>query len=187
MAEHSTIEWTDATAIVDRGGRRVRMYRRKDLSRPGQQERRAQAALGLRWCRDCRSWLPQAEVTKNGLCRPHEAASTRKRYAESPTFRSKRKAHSTRHRRGVEPVPDAAVEALTEWFEGRCAYCPAPAVAWDHFNPVAKGGRTVPGNMLPVCTPCNSSKKDGDPIAWLNRAPDVSPFAIELLSHAGLI
>ena len=187
MAETSTIEWTDATLMVDRDGRRVRAYQRQDASRPGQQERRAKAALGLRWCRACADWRAQEQVTKNGLCRPHEAEVNRRRYATVPAVREARRAHATRRRRGVERVPSDAAEMLREWFNGRCAYCPQPASTFDHFEPVARGGLTIPGNMLPACVPCNSRKRDGDPSAWLDRAPDVSPFAIDLLSHAGFL
>lgn len=39
----------------------------------------------------------------------------------------------------------------------------------DHFIPVARGGQTEPGNMVPACTVCNTEKSDGDPMLWLAR------------------
>lgn len=69
MADNSHIEWTDATSIIDRGGRRVRLYHRSATHRPGQQLRRLMFAEGKKWCRDCRQWLPCDQVGKNGLCR----------------------------------------------------------------------------------------------------------------------
>lgn len=58
-------------------------------------------------------------------------------------------------------------EYLTEQFEGRCAYCPDEATTWDHVIPVAQGGDTTPGNTVPACLSCNSSKKDAEVWSWL--------------------
>lgn len=87
-----------ATAIVDRGGVRTRYYHRKDSLKPGQQERRRQAAAGFRWCCDCRAWLPTQQVAQ-GRCRPHLNAAERMRYAADPNFRSKRKRNAKLQKR----------------------------------------------------------------------------------------
>jgi 5-methylcytosine-specific restriction endonuclease McrA len=84
-------------------------------------------------------------------------------------------------------MPMIAREALSELFDGECAYCDAPATSWDHFIPVTMGGRTTPGNMLPACTPCNSKKKNRDPQKWLDIAPNVKVFTIEYLTMMGTI
>lgn len=166
MGASSKIEWTDATWIVDRGGRRVRTYRKQDASRPGQQERRTHAALGERWCRECRGWLPSDEVTRVGLCRPHAAAEYRRNYAANPDPIRQR---VSARKRSIAPLPKVAMQMLTETFGGRCAYCPAPAATWDHVEPVVDGGDTTPGNVVPACVSCNSSKKATDVAEWLER------------------
>ena len=59
-------------------------------------------------------------------------------------------------------------------FDGRCAYCGKKVkferVEFDHFVPIASGGKTEPRNMLPCCWQCNHGKggkftKDGK--EWL--------------------
>lgn len=42
----------------------------------------------------------------------------------------------------------------------RCAYCGQKReLIREHIYPLARGGRHSVGNILPVCSPCNSSKK----------------------------
>ena len=138
----------------------------------------------LAWCRRCARWHPASVVTKQGLCSTHQREEDRERYAHDPEHRLRRRAHSTRRRRGVEPVPPIGMECLTEEFEGRCAYCPSLAATWDHVIPVSKGGLTTPDNILPSCVPCNSSKRDRDLDAWLEgTGRTLSVVAAERLSH----
>jgi len=56
----------------------------------------------------------------------------------------------------------------TAWWQRRvqrgvCAYCsgtfPPGELTMDHVVPVARGGRSVKGNVVPSCKPCNSRKK----------------------------
>lgn len=46
---------------------------------------------------------------------------------------------------------------------GICAYCeqpfPAKELTMDHVVPVARGGRSTKGNVVPCCKPCNNQKK----------------------------
>ncbi len=57
---------------------------------------------------------------------------------------------------------------ICEVFEHRCAYCQKSCkLTMDHFNPIARGGRHDPSNILPACGPCNSSKNDADPFEWM--------------------
>lgn len=93
------------------------------------------------------------------LIRETSAEYERRRYATDPDYRHRRRQHVRSRKRGVEPMPIAGVEAMTERFGGRCAYCSAPATTWDHIVPVSEGGRTAPGNILPACVSCNSRKK----------------------------
>lgn len=45
---------------------------------------------------------------------------------------------------------------------GVCHYCGkrvgAAALTMDHVVPVARGGRSVKGNLVPACTACNRAK-----------------------------
>lgn len=61
------------------------------------------------------------------------------------------------------------MQCLTEAFGGLCAYCPNPATNWDHVVAVSRGGQTVPGNVLPSCRSCNSSKRTRDLLDWVER------------------
>ena len=197
MAEHSTIEWTDATlfgaplpkrcsecrllkAASDFGTDRSRhegigfvclacRYARPADSAPGTHERRLRASQGQRWCRHCSAWLPTPQVGKNGLCRAGEAAEARDRYGTDAAHRARRKQHATSRRRGIAPIPLIGMQCIGEEFDGRCAYCPAPATAWDHVVPVARGGETRPHNIVPACRRCNSSKRTQDVWTWLAR------------------
>lgn len=84
-------------------------------------------------------------------------------YANDPEYRRRRSHRSSAYRRNVSPLPAEAIDALGEKFGGLCAYCLClNPESWDHIVPVSKGGKTVPGNIVPACTPCNSRKKDLD-------------------------
>lgn len=187
MGDGTGIEWTDATPIVDRGGRRVRFYVRKDPNRPGQQQRRVMLARGLRWCRGCHDWLA-ANTIRQGACRVCLAAEERARYNGNPAFREYRKGQRDWRRRAVERMPVAGAELIFDLFEGECAYCQAPATTWDHAVAVTRGGLTVPGNMLPACLSCNSRKHDLDIGDWLYlHAPAPKAFTVEYLSTMGVL
>jgi 5-methylcytosine-specific restriction endonuclease McrA len=184
VSDNSAIEWTDATLIVDRGGRRVRTYQRQDPTRPGQQERRAQRVLGQAWCRRCQAWLAIAEV-RSGVCQPHANEEYRDAYARDG-FAIRQRAQA--RRRGIEPLPLAGAEALLDQFHGSCAYCPAPATTWDHVEPVARGGETIHGNVVPACVSCNSSKKDAEVITWVRRTGRVPhPALLDVLVLAEVV
>ena len=53
---------------------------------------------------------------------------------------------------------------------GVCHYCGrrfAPRdLTMDHVVPIARGGRSVRGNVVPACKPCNTAKKQLLPIEW---------------------
>jgi len=56
----------------------------------------------------------------------------------------------------------------SEWWQaqlarGLCHYCgghfPAEELTMDHVVPVARGGRSTRGNIVPACRACNAGKK----------------------------
>ncbi len=56
----------------------------------------------------------------------------------------------------------------TPWWQarvqqGRCHYCgqqvPPAQLTMDHVVPVARGGRSTRGNVVPCCPACNKSKR----------------------------
>jgi 5-methylcytosine-specific restriction endonuclease McrA len=151
---------------------------------------REMVASGQKYCWRCRLWKPHAgfgidrsridgRASACKACRkpPKQRALilenqndyARRRYATDPGYRAERRQHAHARKRGVAPLPVEGIEALTEAFEGRCAYCPAVATTWDHLVPVSKGGRTVPGNMVPACASCNSRKRDFDVFEFMER------------------
>jgi len=50
--------------------------------------------------------------------------------------------------------------SILEAFDHRCAYCLASGVKLtrDHVEPLARGGRDEPSNVVPACGSCNSRK-----------------------------
>ena len=54
--------------------------------------------------------------------------------------------------------------------KGRCHYCgnhtPAAGLTMDHIVPVARGGRSTKGNVVPACKSCNIKKKQLLPMEW---------------------
>ena len=61
------------------------------------------------------------------------------------------------------------------WWKRRCAkgvchYCgrstPARALTMDHVVPLARGGRSTKGNLVPACKDCNNRKKSLLPMEW---------------------
>lgn len=47
---------------------------------------------------------------------------------------------------------------------GVCHYCgetfPPAELTMDHIVPLARGGRSTKGNLVPACKPCNTEKKN---------------------------
>ena len=63
----------------------------------------------------------------------------------------------------------------TQWWKrrrstGKCHYCErsfSPAdMTMDHVVPLARGGKSVKGNVVPCCKECNSEKKYLLPLEW---------------------
>lgn len=53
---------------------------------------------------------------------------------------------------------------------GLCHYCggsfPAGELTMDHVVPLARGGKSSRGNLVPACKACNNRKKYLLPIEW---------------------
>lgn len=80
-----------------------------------------------------------------------------------------------------EPAFSEAWKSITEFYGGLCAYCQSqPWVDIDHFIPTSRGGTHSPGNVVPACKSCNSSKKNALPEGkWskIRRHPFMAPVA----------
>jgi hypothetical protein len=146
---------------------RCHQCRRINKNKPGKRERAAMKDRGFKWCCNCKQWFPEKEI-HGARCRPCRNIYARERYAQNAQYREGRKNHRDKQRRGVERVPVIGQQVLLENSGGLCVYCGAPANTWDHIVPVSKGGKTTPGNIVPACSHCNSSKKDRDVLEWID-------------------
>jgi len=63
----------------------------------------------------------------------------------------------------------------SQWWKRKCAkgvchYCrrptPPKALTMDHIVPIARGGKTTKGNVVPCCKDCNNQKKQLLPMEW---------------------
>ena len=54
--------------------------------------------------------------------------------------------------------------------KGRCHWCeqavPARELTMDHIVPIARGGKSIKGNIVPACKTCNNKKKQLLPMEW---------------------
>ena len=54
--------------------------------------------------------------------------------------------------------------------KGRCYYCsaavPPRVLTMDHLIPLARGGKSTKGNVVPCCKDCNNKKKYLLPTEW---------------------
>lgn len=62
----------------------------------------------------------------------------------------------------VVTIPFTAEQLAQKWayYGDRCYLCGEPADSTDHVKPIAKGGPHMLANLKPICTPCNSRKRD---------------------------
>jgi 5-methylcytosine-specific restriction endonuclease McrA len=63
----------------------------------------------------------------------------------------------------------------TQWWKRRlakgvCHYCrrkkPPGELSMDHIVPIARGGRSTKGNVVPACKACNVKKRQLLPMEW---------------------
>src|SRR5438876_7189659 len=72
----------------------------------------------------------------------------------------------------IERAIDFFGEPLT------CVFCGGAKVTlWEHLVPVARGGETVLGNMVPSCQSCNDSKHHKQFDEWLTQRAEKNPAA----------
>lgn len=135
---------------------------------PRKHERIEMKEKGLKWCRMCEDWLPIEDI-RGGLCKPHINEDYRNRYNSDPKFRYKVRNRVYQRSKYVTDVPPEGQEIMLENFNGCCAYCDNPASTWDHIIPVIQGGNTTPGNIVPACKTCNSSKHAKDVFEWMEE------------------
>lgn len=54
--------------------------------------------------------------------------------------------------------------------KGKCHYCGMPVppseLTMDHMVPIARGGKSTKGNLVPACKTCNNKKKQLLPMEW---------------------
>lgn len=54
--------------------------------------------------------------------------------------------------------------------KGRCHWCnraiPPDELTMDHIIPIARGGKSTRGNVVPACKTCNNQKKQLLPMEW---------------------
>jgi 5-methylcytosine-specific restriction endonuclease McrA len=57
---------------------------------------------------------------------------------------------------------------LAKLAQGLCHYCgrrfPSSQLTMDHVIPLARGGTSAPGNIVPACSACNRAKKLKTPV-----------------------
>ena len=65
----------------------------------------------------------------------------------------------------------------SQWWKRRCSsgichYCgkkvPARSLTMDHIVPMARGGKSTKGNVVPSCKECNTAKKHKLLMEWDN-------------------
>jgi 5-methylcytosine-specific restriction endonuclease McrA len=71
----------------------------------------------------------------------------------------------------------------SQWWKRRCAkgmchYCggstPPKELTMDHIVPIARGGRSTKGNLVPACKQCNNKKKQLLPMEWESYLQDMA-------------
>lgn len=95
-------------------------------------------------------------------------ASQRRAYALDPE--RKREAWRKRHaaiRRdcAVYPFTTEQLAAKVAYWGSRCWVCSGSFEAIDHVKPLGKGGPHMLANLRPICTACNTRKRDRWPFA----------------------
>ncbi len=89
--------------------------------------------------------------------------SARRRYAIDPeTKREQWRKRYAAIRRGcaVYPFTVEQLAAKVAYWGSRCWICAGPYDAIDHVKPLGKLGPHMLANLRPVCTPCNTRKRD---------------------------
>lgn len=86
---------------------------------------------------------------------------TNKDVARAATARRRARMHE------VLTIPFTPEQLAERWayYGDLCWICGRPAEASDHVKPISKGGPHMLANLRPICTSCNSAKRDKWPYA----------------------
>lgn len=153
-----------------RGLCQMHWRRRRDHGTPQEDRPLRSTVNAAKWCTGCDRLLPQSAFARsasrsdglNGHCRGCLAAWRR-------ANRAKRRASDVKRRAALHAAEGSCspeqLAARWAYYGGRCWRCGVEAVATDHVKPLSRGGSNWPANLRPICTPCNSSKRDTWPLA----------------------
>lgn len=101
------------------------------------------------------------------------AAKYRIENREEARMAGRAAAQARRHRMaGVCGAPHKnVIGRLLKKANGVCMYCgeKSHTMTIDHFTPLSQGGSGQSWNLVPCCASCNSSKKNQDPCAWIEK------------------
>lgn len=146
----------------------------------GRPKKAPTAIFGVRMCVDLVAyidaliaWKPE-EVGRSRAEVIHRCFyELRKEYGELPELANPPHVRLARRRtKKWAGQPLDVIKSILQMQSGRCAYCPRAIKIEtgqfhvDHIIPVAKGGIDQRRNLQITCIPCNSRKKDKDPIRF---------------------
>lgn len=97
------------------------------------------------------------------------ATGERHRRRNLALFADKERLRRARKRSNGGKVSRREWRRLLQRHAGRCFYCGASATTLDHLIPVARGGTSFIGNLVPACVSCNSRKQDRLPVEFRYR------------------
>lgn len=147
------------------------------------------------WCRACFRERAIDVARRRRAADPAGVAESKRRYSASEKGRATKQRRSfidnnlRRQRHAGRPFQWSTQDwtaCLVAW-NHRCAYCDrGRRLTQEHFIPIADPDfpGTIPGNMLPACQPCNSSKQDRDPFEWIRDADRLARI-VQFLLAAG--
>lgn len=142
-------------------------YKAGTPNSPSIRERKTKRSLGFSWCSGHKEWISSAQ-THAGLCKECKNRQYRELYKGKAGFAIRQRVYA--RKRKIEALPLEAREALLDHYGNLCLYCQVKkATTYDHIWPVKLGGRTIPGNIVPACVSCNSSKGETLLIDWLEK------------------
>jgi len=122
-------------------------------------------------CRSCKKVKMPSSFRKlrNGSYSPNcKRCADKWRATDTGKLQAKLDAHCKRTNDAY--IPANRYKATLEHFKHACAKCGSGAnLHIDHLQPVAKGGRTVIENLIPLCSACNLAKHDCEPVAFFGE------------------
>lgn len=103
------------------------------------------------WCKECKANYQRNEYRKEHALNQHKYKARKKGVLDNLTY--------------------ADWEKTLQFFDYKCAYCGSSLdekeMQFEHIIPVVDGGETMLGNIVPVCSKCNSSKGKKKVLKWL--------------------